>query len=69
MINIKVKSSNGYTQITIEGHSGYAANGKDIVCAGVSAISHTAVLGLKAIAETYPGHVMIEIEDDYIGGN
>ena len=32
-------------------HSGYAESGKDIVCAGISSITQTAVLGLKNIAK------------------
>lgn len=67
MIEIKVKGKGGYSQITISGHANYAANGKDIVCAGISAINHTMILGLKAIAESYPGHVKIEIDDEYGG--
>ena len=31
---------------TVKGHAGYATEGKDIYCAGVSAISQTALLGL-----------------------
>jgi len=32
-------------------HSGYAESGKDIVCAGISSITQTAVLGLENIAK------------------
>ena len=45
--------------IEVEGHAMYDAHGRDIVCAGVSAILQTAVLGLEAIAENYPGHVQV----------
>ena len=31
----------------MEGHSGFAPKGEDIVCAAVSALAQTAVLGLK----------------------
>jgi len=34
--------------LTIHGHSGYADAGEDLVCAAVSAIAQTAVLGIKA---------------------
>ena len=64
MINIKVIVKGGETHISITGHAGYAPHGQDIVCSAVSAISHTAVLGLSAIAEGYPEHVQIEIEQD-----
>ncbi len=34
---------------TVTGHAGYAEAGADIVCAGVSAITLTAVLGLRDV--------------------
>ena len=45
MINISiVKDKNGFIWgFEIAGHSGYATCGKDIVCAGVSALAYTAV--------------------------
>lgn len=48
--------------ISIQGHAGYAEPGKDIVCAGVSAILQTAQLGLYALAEQYPDNIQIEID-------
>ena len=33
----------------VEGHSGYAPEGEDIVCAAVSAIAQAAVLGLSEV--------------------
>ncbi|HHY70652.1 MAG TPA: ribosomal-processing cysteine protease Prp [Thermoanaerobacterales bacterium] len=49
MINVKVESHplGGYKSIEISGHAEYAEYGKDIVCAGVSVLAETAVLGLK----------------------
>ena len=35
---------------TVVGHTGYAPEGEDIVCAGVSALSQTAVNALEAVA-------------------
>ncbi|MDP2857232.1 MAG: ribosomal-processing cysteine protease Prp [Bacillota bacterium] len=35
--------------ITVSGHSGYAESGSDIVCAAVSAVVQTAILGLKNV--------------------
>lgn len=46
---------------TIVGHSQYANIGNDIVCAGVSAIIQTAILGLHAMARGYGG--FLEIND------
>jgi len=34
-------------QYNIEGHAGYAESGEDIVCAGVSAISGAAIVGME----------------------
>jgi len=36
-------------EIKVIGHSGYAPSGSDIVCAAVSAIVQTAILGLKNV--------------------
>ncbi len=33
----------------VEGHAGFAKRGKDIVCAGVSALAQTALFGLRDI--------------------
>jgi len=35
----------------VKGHAGFAEYGKDVVCAGVSAIAQTALLGLQDILE------------------
>lgn len=34
-------------RLTVKGHSGYADHGNDIVCAGVSALTQAAILGLR----------------------
>ena len=39
-----------YTGFTISGHADYAEAGSDIVCAAVSALSQTALLGLMEYA-------------------
>ena len=36
--------------VECEGHSGYAEYGEDIVCAGISSIVQTALLGLMQVA-------------------
>lgn len=61
MTQIKIEySEDGYMNICIKGHANYAPKGKDIVCAGISAIANTAMLGLQSIARTYPGYVSYE---------
>lgn len=50
-----------YLGCQIEGHSGLAPSGSDILCAAVSALSQTAVIGLEAYA---PGKFESEIRDN-----
>ena len=37
--------------ITASGHAGYAGYGRDIVCAGASAVLLTAVIGMERVAD------------------
>ena len=46
-ITIWRSDEDGIIGFTSEGHSGYGVAGKDIVCAGFSALLQTAILGLK----------------------
>lgn len=46
-----------------EGHSGYAEAGKDIVCAGISAILQTAILGIQAYQADHSSYC---IEEGYL---
>ncbi|MFE1631061.1 ribosomal-processing cysteine protease Prp [Brevibacillus reuszeri] len=63
MIKIKVLLDNGEMKIEAVGHANYAEHGKDIVCAGISTIMQTALLGIQAIAQQYPEHVSLEIQN------
>ncbi len=48
-------SGNGELQgFIVQGHAGYAPAGEDIVCAGVSALIQTAVVGLKHFLSAAP---------------
>lgn len=38
------------TEIRVEGHAGFADHGEDIVCAAVSALTQTALIGLERVA-------------------
>lgn len=53
MVKVKVRRDErgAITGFSITGHARYADHGYDIVCAGVSAIAQTAVLGLRHVAE------------------
>lgn len=59
MIHVRAHLSEGVTRISVEGHEGHAEDGR--VCAAVSAITQTALLGLEQIAAQYPGLVQVEI--------
>lgn len=59
MIKIYVSKKEGDVSIDVVGHAEYDEYGKDIVCAGVSAIVQTALLGLEAIAQSYPDNIKI----------
>jgi len=50
MIRIRIKGSAGNIEgFMVWGHAGYAPSGADIVCAGVSAVCTTAIIGLVAL--------------------
>ena len=51
MINARfLKSKGSYTAFSIEGHAGYAENGQDIVCAGVTSAVMTVLNGITECA-------------------
>lgn len=52
MTKVTVTQSNDIiTSLTLDGHTHYGVEGEDIVCAGLSCVSQTAVLGIFAIAK------------------
>jgi uncharacterized protein YsxB (DUF464 family) len=63
MINITVHHEKGHMKIEAKGHALYN-EGNDIVCAAVSAIIQTAVLGLAEIARQYPENVKISKKEE-----
>lgn len=51
MTAIRVVKQNGsITEVICDGHTGYGVEGEDIVCAGLSSIVQTALLGLLQVA-------------------
>lgn len=52
----------------VEGHAEFAPHGQDIVCAGVSAIVQTAILGIEhytyAVVKKKEGYVKVHITHD-----
>lgn len=57
MVKVKTHIDSGEVLISIKGHAGYAEHGKDIVCAGVSTLVQTMLLGLENISQCYPENV------------
>ncbi|MCL2540207.1 MAG: ribosomal-processing cysteine protease Prp [Firmicutes bacterium] len=51
---IITKKQNQYLSIECDGHTGYGAEGEDIVCAAASSIVQTAALGLLQVAKLKP---------------
>lgn len=45
----KAKDGHGWQGFRAFGHTGFAGHGEDIVCAAVSALTQTAVLGLQEV--------------------
>lgn len=59
-----------FKSIEVSGHAGFADYGKDIVCAGVSALIETCILGFENVAGFKPrvvkeeGYLTLEIPDN-----
>ena len=53
-----------YTGFSVKGHTGYAEEGRDIVCAGVSVLTTTCVNALETVAGIAP--VVIGGEDGFL---
>lgn len=53
MIKVRVQRTpaGNIAGIRVDGHAGFADPGEDIVCAGVTALVVTALIGLKRVAE------------------
>lgn len=62
MIEIRARLGGGRTSIEVSGHDEPAAGGR--VCAAVSAITQTALLGLEQVALQHPDHVSIQITEE-----
>ena len=65
MINVKIKYINDViSELEVKGHSNFAPKGRDIVCAGVSAI---VVGGINAIISLVENQkVDYEVKDGYV---
>lgn len=63
MITVRALLGDGRTSIEVDGHEESIEGGR--VCAAVSAITHTALLGLQMIAEQHPDIVSVEITQEH----
>ncbi|MDD2495730.1 MAG: ribosomal-processing cysteine protease Prp [Tissierellia bacterium] len=65
MINITLhKTNNIFDGFIIEGHSGYAASGYDIVCASVSILSYTVLNSMNIVAGISSEDIEYSVEED-----
>ena len=66
MVTIKLVKKNGSIHsLEADGHCGYGVKGEDIVCAGVSSIMQTALLGLLQVAGI-PVDFVVDDEKGYL---
>ena len=64
MIKIQInKTNNKYSSLIVSGHSNYDEHGKDIVCAGVSAI---VTGGINALILENKNLIAYEVKDGYV---
>lgn len=71
MINVLIKyKNNSIKSILVKGHANYADHGEDIVCAAVSVVTQTTLLGLldflkqRMVYEISDGNLFFEIPND-----
>lgn len=62
MIRVYARLGEGRTSIEVTGHEEHAEQGR--VCAAVSAITQTALLGLEQVAQQHPDLVSVEITQE-----
>ena len=62
MTKVTIEKRNGsIVKVTCDGHTNYGVSGEDIVCAALSSIVQTAVLGLFRVAEV---NINMERDDE-----
>lgn len=62
MIQIRAQLGDGHTFLEVSGHEERAEDGR--VCAAITAITQTALLGLEQYALQYPDIVSVEITQE-----
>lgn len=61
MIYVQVARRDGGLELTAKGHAGYAPRGRDVVCAGVSALLYGFIAYLEGLSP-------IATAEDHLGG-
>jgi uncharacterized protein YsxB (DUF464 family) len=62
VIEVRARLGDGLTSIEVSGHEGHAEDSR--VCAAITAITQTALLGLEQYALQYPDLVSVEITEE-----
>jgi uncharacterized protein YsxB (DUF464 family) len=62
VIEVRARLGDGLISIEVTGHEEHAEGGR--VCAAISAITQTALLGLEQYAEQFPDLVSVEITEE-----
>lgn len=63
MTDVSVTKQNGsIVSIVCDGHTGYGVEGEDIVCAALSSVVQTALLGLLTVAKVNVGYKVDEAQ-------
>ncbi|HHZ02734.1 MAG TPA: ribosomal-processing cysteine protease Prp [Tissierellia bacterium] len=64
MIRVTIyKTKDEITGFMVEGHSGYAEEGYDIVCSAVSILSYTALNSLNLVAGIAPDNIDYSVDE------
>ena len=70
-INVKRNKKNEIVSFSLNGHAGYDVQGKDIVCAAVSAVTNMALIGLSEklklklkFEKNDGGYLKVELPED-----
>lgn len=64
MTSVKIERENGHiTKVECDGHTDYGEEGEDIVCAALSSVVQTAVLGLMSVVG-----INVELKRDDVRG-
>lgn len=65
MITVSVYRTNDeISGFIVEGHSGYAEEGMDIVCASVSILSYTVLNSINLVAGIEPDYISYDVDEE-----